>query len=62
MVKCICKYCGKEKELCKAHIIPKSFYDLEKNKLYWGISSDGKIDMKTCQNGLKDDGILCKDL
>ena len=61
MTKGICKYCGQEKELCKAHIIPKSFYKLAENKTFWGVSSDGRKDLKTCQNGFKDCEILCSD-
>lgn len=55
MVYGICKYCGKYKQLCSAHIIPKSFYNLKQNKKFIGLSNDGTKDLKTCQNGLKDD-------
>lgn len=54
----ICQYCGEEKELCSAHIIPKAFYKLKQSP-YLGISSDGKVDVTKCQNGIKDPNILC---
>lgn len=56
----ICRYCGKQKKLCQAHIIPKSFYNL-KNNSYFGISVDGKIDLTKCQHGLTDSNILCSE-
>lgn len=57
----ICKYCGKEKELIKAHIIPKSFYQLDKNNKYIGADVDGEVFSKDVQNGIKDSNILCKE-
>lgn len=56
----ICKYCGKQKKLCQAHIMPKSFYNLKSNS-YFGISIDGKIDLTKCQHGLTDSNILCSE-
>ena len=35
-----CKYCGKEKELIKAYIIPKSFYEKQQ---YCVISTSGDV-------------------
>lgn len=61
MEKKICKYCGQSKQLCSAHIIPKSFYNLQKNKRFIGLSNDGTKDLVSCQNGFKDDNILCSD-
>lgn len=61
MVYGTCKYCGEYKKLCSAHIIPKSFYNLKENKNFIGLSNDGTKDLITCQNGFKDDSILCSD-
>ncbi|MFI3242267.1 MAG: hypothetical protein R3Y43_06845 [Alphaproteobacteria bacterium] len=55
----ICAYCGEEKELCKAHIIPRSFYKLNDNDKYIGISNNGKVNTVNFQNGMKDNNILC---
>ncbi len=57
----ICKYCGEYKQLCSAHIIPKSFYNLKENKKFISLSDNGTKDLITCQNGFKDDNILCSD-
>lgn len=57
----ICRFCGQEKKLIKAHIIPKCFYlGLKENDKYLGINS------KTCkyviqQQGGYDSNILCGD-
>ncbi len=55
----VCKYCGKEKNLIKSHIIPKSFYQIKK----WGQISgiDAKkitLDKVHNQNGWKEP-LLC---
>ena len=55
----LCKYCGLEKELCGAHIIPRAFYD--KKHKYLGLTAEGDIDAVHAQNGLKDYNILCKE-
>ena len=54
----ICKYCGNEKKLCKAHIIPKEFYKNYRTEKYRAVKS---IDLTwtQCQNGVWDDSILC---
>lgn len=57
----ICQYCKKQKQLCSAHIVPKSFYNQKENGNFIGLSNDGKRDLKNCQNGFKDDSILCAD-
>lgn len=57
----ICKYCGEYKQLCSAHIIPKSFYHLKENKNFIGLADNGTKDLISCQNGFKDDSILCSD-
>lgn len=57
----ICKFCGQEKKLIKAHIVPECFYIGLKNKdKYLSINS------KTCkytiqQKGGYDKNILCED-
>lgn len=54
----ICRYCGKEKELCEAHIIPKHFYQVKKYGRYWSVNTKS-VDKAHYQNGIKDDKILC---
>ena len=56
----ICKFCGEEKKLIDAHIIPKNFYLERKKDRYLCINS------KTCkytiqQKGGYDSNILCGD-
>lgn len=56
----ICKFCGQEKKLIDAHIIPKNFYLERKKDRYLCINS------KTCkytiqQKGGYDSNILCGD-
>lgn len=56
----ICKFCGQEKKLIDAHIIPKNFYLMRKKDRYLSINS------KTCkytiqQKGGYDSNILCGD-
>lgn len=53
-----CKYCGKEKELIGAHVLPKHFYYNFKNEKYSAIGKQIE-DKIHCQNGFKDYGILC---
>ena len=60
MGKGYCKYCGIEKELCGAHIIPKAFYHIHDHS-YIGLSSKGSIDLVHFQSGLKDYNILCSE-
>lgn len=55
-----CKYCGKNKEPCKAHIIPKCFYPDYANKKY-RILNPNTLQYKICQSGIWDDAILCSD-
>lgn len=53
-----CQYCGQEKELCQAHIVPRSFYHKYKAIKYLSINSKtGKAKQK--QSGIWDDTILC---
>jgi len=53
-----CYYHQKEEEkLCKSHIIPKCFFDKSDN--YVAVISDGTIDGRHYQNGIKDCNILC---
>lgn len=56
----ICKFCGQEKKLIDAHIIPKNFYLMREKDRYLSINS------KTCkytiqQKGGYDSNILCGD-
>lgn len=56
----ICKFCGQEKKLIKAHIIPKNFYTARKEDRYLCIIPK----IKQCifkQNGGYDSNILCGD-
>ena len=56
----ICKFCGQEKKLIKAHIIPKNFYIARKEDRYLLINSKTrKYTYK--QNGGYDSNILCRD-
>ena len=56
----ICKFCGKEKKLIKAHIIPRNFYLARKNDKYWCINSKtGEYTYQ--QQGGYDSNILCGD-
>lgn len=60
----ICRYCGQYKELCSAHIIPKSFYCLKQLKSddrLIGIDQQGAINSTYYQNGIKDNTILCSE-
>ena len=53
-----CHYHQREEEkLCKAHIIPKCFYD--KEAFFCLYSANGTTDSKHYQNGAKDSNILC---
>ena len=55
-----CKFCGQEKKLIKAHIIPRNFYLDYKNEKYLGVDSiSGKFTIQ--QNGAYDKNILCED-
>ena len=54
------KFCGQEKKLIKAHIIPKNFYLDYKKEQYMSVDSlSGKF--KIQQNGAYDKNILCSD-
>ena len=56
----ICKFCGKEKGLIGAHIIPQNFYINRKEKGYRSLDiTDGS--WQQWQAGLKDYNILCTD-
>ncbi len=58
MKKGICRFCGKEKELIKAHIIPKNFYIDYKTDKYKAVDSlTGKWTSIQC--GVYDENILC---
>ena len=43
----ICKFCGQEKKLIKAHIIPRNFYLDYKNEQYMEVNAlSGKFTIK----------------
>ena len=55
----VCHYCNQKKMLCKAHIIPETFYKTQEKTHYLGMFTDGTIDCIHSQNGFKDGSILC---
>lgn len=60
----ICKYCGQEKSLCRAHIIPHAFYrkmcDDKKHPQFSKLKL-GEKNSKISPIGLYDSNILCSD-
>lgn len=56
----VCKFCGQEKKLIKAHIIPKKFYLGLKDDRYLCINSQNCKYMIQQQGGY-DSNILCED-
>ena len=56
----ICKFCGKEKKLIKAHIIPRHFHLNYENETYAAINSKTG-NWKPCKTGTYDKNILCAD-
>ena len=55
-----CKFCGQEKKLIKAHIIPRKFYLDYKSEKYVGVNSQtGEFVLQQC--GSYDKNILCED-
>ncbi len=60
MNKGVCRFCGEEKELIKAHIIPRNFYINYKQDKYRSVDlNTGKWEQKQC--GVYDKNILCSD-
>ncbi|MCM1003370.1 MAG: hypothetical protein NC408_03400 [Candidatus Gastranaerophilales bacterium] len=56
----VCKFCGKEKKLIKAHIIPRKFYLDYKDEQYMSVNKlSGKFQIQ--QSGAYDKNILCED-
>ena len=56
----ICKFCGQNKKLIKAHIIPRHFYLDYKDEQYVSVNSlSGKF--KIQQSGAYDKNVLCLD-
>ena len=53
-----CKFCGQEKKLIKAHIIPKKFYLNIKNDRFSYINVE-TMECKHTQMGAYDQNILC---
>ncbi|MBD5402323.1 hypothetical protein HDR58_05935 [bacterium] len=59
VLKNICKFCGKEAKLIKAHIIPRKFYLDYKNEKYMLVNElTGKFQIR--QSGTHDNSILCE--
>ena len=54
----ICKFCGQEKKLIKAHIIPRNFYLNYKEETFAAINTITG-DWKQCKMGAYDKSILC---
>ncbi len=53
-----CKFCGEEKNLIKAHIIPRNFYVGRRTEKYRSVDTQtGK--WTHCQSGIYDKSILC---
>ena len=59
-MKNICKFCGKEKQLIRAHIIPRHFHLNYENETYAAINSKTG-NWKPCKTGTYDKNILCAD-
>lgn len=60
----ICKYCGQDKKLCEAHIIPKFFYKKMHNNMQnprLEIMKLGEKRPLISRIGLYDNNILCSD-
>ena len=55
----ICTFCGDEKALVKAHIVPKSFYKIDEDPNVI-VDVKGEYRPKRSRIGLWDDGILCR--
>lgn len=60
MKKGICKFCSQTKELCKSHIIPRSFYLDYKIDKYKAINPENGA-WKQIQSGVYDATILCEE-
>jgi hypothetical protein len=56
----ICKYCNQEKQLIKAHILPRKFYTGYEQDGYGALNSKGYT-RKNFQSGVIDRNILCTD-
>jgi hypothetical protein len=56
-----CKFCGNQKPLIKAHIIPKQFFQIPTGKNQLIMVDAENSYTKRCLEGVMDDGILCKD-
>jgi hypothetical protein len=58
-----CKLCGNEKELIRAHIIPKSFYpaDEKGNRMQIVLDGRGHQPSRQLQNGYYDPNLVCRE-
>lgn len=54
-----CNYCKQDKDLIKAHVLPRRFYIKDSSGVYQGIHKDGTY--KNWQCGFYDKDILCGD-
>jgi len=53
----ICRLCGEEKQLIKAHVIPRQFFTRDRKRRV-SVSKD-KVFLSKCPVGIYDEGILC---
>jgi hypothetical protein len=56
----ICRFCGQEKELIRAHIIPRHFYLNYEHKTFAAINTQTG-NWKQCKTGTYYSNILCSD-
>lgn len=59
----ICKFCGYEKELIRAHIIPESLYpaDEKGNRRHIVLDVNGELPKSQLQNGYYDPKLVCRE-
>lgn len=59
----ICKFCGTEKKLIRAHIIPESLYPTDKNggRRHIVLDLNGEIPNSQLQNGYYDPNLVCRE-
>lgn len=59
----ICKFCGNEKELVRAHIIPVSLYpaDEKGHRMHYAIDGNGKLPRSRLPNGVYDPNLVCRE-
>ena len=59
----ICKFCGNEKELIRAHIIPESLYPADENgnRMQFVLDGRGERPKSKLQNGEFDTDLVCRE-